>query len=317
MQLRKTQRDSLANKRNTSPALRIWQARYIYLLLLPGVIYYIVWCYGPMYGLLMAFKKFNASLGILHSQWLGMYNFRRIFITPAFSDALRNTLIISFGRILIEFPAPIILAIFINEMRGSRLKRVYQTIYTLPHFLSWVIVSIILKSFLSNSGSINGIIRLLGGTPVDFLANKSTFRALLYGTSIWKSAGWSSIIYMAVLTGIDPQLYEAAEIDGAGRMRRIWHITLPGLKEIIFIQLILSIGNVMNGGFDQIFNMYNASVKSVSDIIDTYVYSITFEATPDYGFSTAVGMFKSVINFILLYSANYLSQLTSGSGLFR
>lgn len=296
---------------------RICDAKYIYLLLLPGIIWFAVWCYGPMSGLLLAFKKFNASLGILHSPWVGLSNFKRIFITPAFYTALRNTLIISFSRILFEFPAPIILAILINEMRGTRLKKVYQTIYTFPHFLSWVVVSMILESFLSNSGSLNGILAAMGMDKVNFLANKSLFRPLLYGTSIWKGAGWSSIIYMAVLTNIDPQLYEAAEIDGASRLQRIWHITLPGLRDIIVIQLILSVGGVMNGGFDQIFNMYNAAVKPVSDIIDTYVYSITFEAVPNYGFSTAVGMFKSAINFVLLIGANYLSKAVSGSGLFK
>lgn len=307
---------SLANSRRTLGS-RIWEARYIYLLLLPGVVWFAVWCYGPMYGLLLAFKKYNAALGILRSPWVGLANFKRIFITPAFGKALKNTLIISFSRILFEFPAPILLAIMINEMRGGKLKRVYQTIYTFPHFLSWVVVSIILESFLSNSGSINGILTALGHEKIDFLANKAIFRPMLYMTSIWKSAGWSSIIYMAVLMNIDPQLYEAAEIDGANRLQRIWHITLPGLKEIIVIQLILSIGNVMNGGFDQIFNMYNAAVKPVADIIDTYVYSITFESTPNYGFSTAVGMFKSVVNFMLLLCANALSKLISGSGLFK
>ena len=296
---------------------RIVEARYIYLLILPGVIWFAVWCHGPMYGLLLAFKKYNASLGILHSPWVGLSNFERIFITPAFGNAFQNTCIISFSRILFEFPAPILLAIIINEMRARSIKRIYQTIYTFPNFLSWVIVSMILESFLSNSGSVNSILAAMGRNKIDFLANKTLFRPLLYLTSIWKSAGWSSIIYMAVLMSIDPQLYEAAEIDGASRLRRIWHITLPGLKGIIVIQLILSIGGVMNGGFDQIFNMYNPVVKPVSDIIDTYVYAITFETAPNYGFSTAVGMFKSIINFALLLSANYLSKLINGSGLFR
>ena len=306
----------MADSRKVPIIRQIWQKRYIYLLLLPGVVYFSVFCYAPMYGLLLAFKRFNASMGILRSPFIGLANFERIFITSAFYRAFQNTLIISFSRLLIEFPSPIILALLINEMRGKKLKRVYQTIYTFPNFLSWVIVATILSTFLSNAGAVNGVLNALGFGRFNFLANLTTFRGILYATSIWKNAGWSAIIFMAAIAGINPELYEAAVIDGAGRLRNIWHITLPGIMPTVVVMFILSIGNVMNAGFDQIFNLSNAVVMPVSDIIDTYVYSITFGAVPNYGFSTAVGMFKSVINLCLLLSANYLVKYVSGHALF-
>ena len=303
-------------KHQRSLWLSIWDARFIYLLLLPGLIFIAIFNYGPIYGLTLAFKKFNAGLGIIASPWIGLKNFERLFNTPAFVDAMRNTLIISFSRLVIEFPFPILLGVLLGEMRFNKAKRVLQTIYTFPHFLSWVIVSGILISFLDNNGPLNGIIFNLGGEKVDFLANTRTFRGLLYATSIWKSSGWTSIIYMAAIAGVNPQLYEAAIIDGAGRIHRIWYITLPSIKPTIVVIFILSVGKIMNAGFDQIFNLQNAVVRPVSEIIDTYVYHITFEAVPDFGFSTAVGMFKSVINLFLLFAANRIIKTISGTGLF-
>jgi putative aldouronate transport system permease protein len=295
--------------------LKIWDARFIYLLLLPGIVHLVIFNYGPIYGLLLAFKRFNAGLGIIASPWVGLTHFRRLMITPAFGFALRNTLIISFSRLIIEFPFPILLGIMLGEIRFRKLSRVMQTVYTFPHFFSWVIVAGILISFLNSNGPLNGIITALGGSKVDFLANTRTFRGLLYSTSIWKGAGWDSIIYMAAISGIDPQLYEAAVIDGAGRIKRIWHITLPCIKPTIVVIFILSVGGIMNAGFDQIFNLQNAVVRPVSEIIDTYVYRISFEAVPDFGFSTAVGLFKSIINLLMLLMANRVVKMISGSGL--
>ncbi|MGI5877616.1 MAG: ABC transporter permease [Christensenellales bacterium] len=294
----------------------VWEARYIYLLLLPGIISILIFNYGPMYGLLLAFKKFNAGLGILRSQWIGLAHFRRLLNTPDFANALRNTLIISFSRLIVEFPFPIILGVLLGEMKFQKTKRVLQTVFTFPHFLSWIIVAGILISFLDSNGPVNAVLAALGHGKVNILANTKTFRSLLYATSIWKGAGWSSIIYMAAISGIDPQLYEAAVIDGASRLQRIWHITLPGIKPTIVVLFILSAGRIMNAGFDQIFNLQNAVVRPVSEIIDTYVYRITFEAVPDFGFSTAVGLFKSVINFALLLVTNRLVKAINGSGLF-
>ena len=296
--------------------LRIWEARYLYLLLLPVLAFLIIFKYIPMVGLQIAFKKYSAKLGIWGSKWIGMDNFRRIFISPDAIQSIRNTLIISFERLIFEFPVPIILAMLINEMPGRHVKRVYQTILTFPHFLSWVIVASILNNFLSNTGSLNSLIQKLGGTPISFLATPRIFRPILYVTANWKHMGYSSIIYIAAIAGIDPTLHEAAIVDGAGRLRRIWSITLPSISSTIIVLFIMQVGNIMNAGFDQTFNMMNDAVKSVADILDTYVYRITFRATPSYGFSAAVGMFKSVINFAMLIVADRVIKLLGGSGMF-
>lgn len=294
----------------------IYASRYLYLMLLPGILYFAIFQYGPMAGLQLAFKKYNARLGIWGSQWVGLQHFRRIFITPASITALKNTIEISLSRLVIEVPFPILLAVMLNEMRGTKLKRVYQTVYTFPHFLSWIVVAAILKIFLNNDGAINMLISSLGGDKVNFLAQESLFRPLLYFTAIWKEAGWSAIIYIAAIAGINQELYEAATIDGASRLQRVWHVTLPGIRTTIAIMFIMAVGNIMNGGFNQIFNLSNGAVKNVSDIIDTYVYNITFLAVPDYGFSTAVGLFKAVINFIMLLTANTVVRKLTGEGMF-
>lgn len=305
----------IINRRSTWS--RIVSSRYIYLFLIPGFIYFAIFAYKPMIGIILAFKQYKARLGIMGSPWAGLKHFERMFRTNEALIALENTIGISLGRLIFEFPFPILLAILINEMRGIKVKRIYQTVYTFPHFLSWVVVGSVLTNFLSDRGTVNAIIRILGGTSVNFLANTSIFRGVIYLTSIWKSAGWSAVIYMAAIAGISPELYEAAVVDGASRLRRIWHITLPGLRQTIVVLFILQVGNMMNGGFDQIFNIYNPVVKPVSNIIDTYVYSITFEAVADYGFSTAVGLFKSVVNVIMLLVANKVVSLLGEGGLFQ
>ena len=294
----------------------IWQARYIYLLLIPGLLFFIIFHYVPMNGVVLAFKKFNARLGIWGSPSVGWANFERIFRTPDALTAIKNTFEINLSRLVFQFPAAIILALLINEMRGTRVKRIYQTVYTFPHFLSWVVVSSILSNFLSNGGLINSIIVRLGGSRVNFLADTALFRPLLYMTHNWKEMGWDSIIYMAAISAIDPTLYEAATVDGASRMQRVIHVTLPCILSTIVILFILQVGRIMNAGFEQIFYMQNAAVMKVSDVLDTYIYSITFKATPNYGFSAAVGLFKSVINLVMLLLANFAVKKASGSGLF-
>lgn len=295
----------------------IWRNRFIYLLLLPGIVYFAVFRYGPMYGLLLAFKKYNARLGIMGSQWIGLDNFRRIFVTPMSMQSIQNTLVISLFRLVFEFPVPILLALLLNEMRGNRLKRVYQTLYTFPHFLSWIVVAALMKSFLSDSGAVNALAVSLGGEKANFLANPSFFRGLLYATADWKEAGWSAIIYIAAIAGINPELYEAAVMDGANRLQRIIHVTLPGILPTISIMMILAVGNIMNGSFEQIFNLRNGAVTQVANTIDVYVYDITFNATPNYGFSTAVGFFKSAINFLMLIIANTVVRKTTGEGIMK
>ena len=308
---------SVINKPRKSLAKRMWDARYLYLLLLPAIIWYAVWCYAPMDGVLLAFKKYSAKLGIWGSKWVGLKNFKRIFITPAAVSSIINTLEISLTRLVVEFPVPILLAIMLNEVKGKNSKKLLQTVYTFPHFLSWVIVSAICTNFFASSGLFNTLLNSMGFESVAFLADKSLFRPLLYFTSIWKESGWSSIIFLAAISGIDPTLYEAAEIDGASRLQQAWYITVSCIRETIVLMFIMQVGGVMNAGFDQIFNMKNGAVASVAQIIDTYVYEITFESAPNYGFSAAVGIFKSVINLILMMLANTVCRKLTGSGLFR
>ncbi|ABP68106.1 binding-protein-dependent transport systems inner membrane component [Caldicellulosiruptor saccharolyticus DSM 8903] len=290
--------------------------KYIYLLLLPGLIFYIIFSYIPMYGVTLAFKEYDYAKGILHSPWVGLRNFEFILMEPEFWQAFRNTIIISFGKLITGFPAPIILAILINELREGRYKKSLQTIYTFPHFLSWVIVAGIIKNLFSSDGAINNALVALGFQKYSFLADARLFRPLLYISEIWKESGWSSIIYLAAISGIDPELYEAAYIDGANRWQRIRYITWPGIKPTAVLLFVLAVGNCMNAGFDQIFNLYNPLVYETGDIIDTYVYRITFLTNPDFGISTAVGLFKSVINFVLLISADRFLKAIGERGIY-
>lgn len=301
----------MASMKKNKTLQAMWKARYIYILLLGYFVWLLIFHYGPMYGLLLAFKKYNARLGIWGSEWVGLDNLKRIFVTPVAMKAIWNTLTISIRRTIFEFPFPIILAVLITEMRGKRLKKVYQTIFTFPHFLSWVVVGAILTNFLSGSGTINTALANMGFEKINFLGNSKIFTSLLFVTANWKGMGWGAIIYMAAIAGIDPTLYDAAKVDGASRWQQIWHITLAGIKSTIAVKLILDIGGIMNAGFDQIFNMRNDVVNSAVTILDTYVYDITFGAVPNYGFSTAVGLFKSVIDFILLILANQVSGYLS------
>lgn len=302
------------NVRKTSLARRLWKARYIYLFLLPGIIVLMIFRYGSMYGVLLAFKKYVASKGIWGSPWVGLKHFQRLFNTPNAVSAVVTTLQISFCRLLFCFPAPIILALLINEMPLRRTSRVYQVIYTFPHFLSWVIVAGMIRTLFKTNGAINELLSLVGVEKINFLGSTGIFRTMLYVTDIWKGAGYGCILYLASISSIDPGLYEAARLDGAGRFRCMWHITLPGMRGVVVISLILAISGMMNAGFDQIFNLRNAVVAKSAQIIDTYVYDITFGSMPDYGFSTAVGLFKSVINCALLLVANFgIKRLTGQS----
>jgi putative aldouronate transport system permease protein len=269
----------------------------------------------PMYGVILAFKEFDFSKGIFGSPWIGLQNFKEIFADPDFARAFFNTIIISLGRLLIEFPIPIVTAILINEIVGSRTRRFFQTVFTFPHFLSWVVVSGILFIFLGSDGMANQMFRAMGLGEINFLGDSSTFRALLFLSDSWKEMGYSSIIYLAAIAGINPELYEAAHIDGAGRMRQALSITWPSIRGTVAVLFILAVGNAMNGGFDQILNLYNPSVYDVSDIIDTYIYRRTFTLGSTFGSSTAIGLFKSVINMALLFLANYLVKRSGEKGL--
>jgi putative aldouronate transport system permease protein len=290
--------------------------KYIYLILMPGLVYYGLFCYGPMYGVLLAFKDYRASLGIWGSPFVGLKNYDYLFHDAEFWQAFKNTLIISFSRIVFQFPVPILLALLLNELREGKFRKMLQTVFTFPNFLSWVIISGIVLNLLGTEGAINHLLGLFGIDRQMFLANKDLFRPLIYMTDIWKSTGWTSIVYLAAIASISPDLYEAAHIDGANRLQRMLYITWPGMRATVVLLLLLSVGNTMNAGFDQIFNMYNSAVLIVADILDTYIYRITFQTSGDFGFSTAVGVLKSVINFVLLVFFDRIAKWSGERGIF-
>ena len=290
----------------------MWDYRWIYLMLLPCMAFFIIFKYVPMYGIQLAFKDYVIK-GIAASPWNNFEHFKYMMTEPEFMPALRNTLIISFYRILFGFPFPILLAIMINEVYMPRYKRVLQTIYTFPHFLTWVVMAGIMLNLLGSTGMVRKVAEIFVpgiGDNWNLLYNKAAFRSLLVISDIWKEAGWGTIIYLAAIAGIDQSLYEAATIDGCNRWQKIWYITLPGIVNMIAIQFVLRVGAVMEGGFDQIFNLYKPPVYETGDIIDTYIYRLSFVENTgvDMGFTTAVGLFKNVINFILLMVANFVTK---------
>lgn len=302
--------------RKPSLGKRIFQNRYMYLLFLPLLVFYAIFLYAPMYGVTLAFKSYDYLGGILGSPWIGLENFRQLLEHPEFMQAFQNTLIISFGRLVFEFPIPIILALFINEIRGTGYKRVMQTIYTFPHFLSWVIVYGLFFNLFSHDGVVNQLLNIMGLKSQEVLQNAGTFRSFLFISDNWKEAGYGTIIYLAAITGISPELYEAGKIDGANRWQLMRYITWPSIKPTVAIMLVLQVAGMMNAGFDQIFNMDNAAVRSVSDIIDTLVFRLTFVTGADFGFTTAIGLFKSVINLILMLIANGVVKKLTGRGIY-
>lgn len=310
-----TKYNELAPMRLKRLMIDIWKNREIYLLILPPVIWYVVICYFPMGGLSLAFKSYSGKIGIWGSTWIGCQNFKAVFDSPMFAQAFWMTIWINIVKLVICFPAPIVLALMLNELRMARSKKIMQTIFTFPNFLSWIIISSIIKNLLSSDGALNGFLAAINAEPVSILGEKHLFRPILYISSIWKSAGWSSIIYLATISGIDQSQYEAAEIDGANRWQRLLYITLPSLMGTISIMFILEIGGMMGGHFDQIYNLQNDVVASEAETLALYIYRITFERKPDYGFSTAVSMFCSVINAILMITANTVSRRLGGGGL--
>ncbi len=292
-------------------------ARYytLTLMFIPVIVYYIIFHYAPMYGIVLAFKDFSLRKGILRSPWVGLAVFRRLFGTVTFTRAFRNTVIISLLRWVTGFPAPILLALMLNELKNLRYKKVVQTISYLPHFLSWIVLSGLFGQLLSPSnGAINYVITKLGGQSIYFLADNRYFRGTLVVTGIWKEIGWGTIVYLATIAGIDQELYEAADCDGANRWRKMWSITLPLMKPTIVILLIMNCGGLMSAGFDQVFNLYNARVYETADIIDTYVYR-TGIGSMEYSLSTAVGLFKNVIGFFLVTGTNFIAKRLGEEGI--
>ncbi len=279
-----------------------------YLMMLSGLVYFALLKYAPMYGVLIAFKDFKIKKGIWGSPWVGLQNFRTFFTSTYCSRLIGNTLIISFTKLVLSSFMSVFFALLLNECTKRRFKRLVQTVSYMPHFLSWVIIYGIVYLFCSESaGYINRIVRMLTGSAIPIMTSNTYFRGLLYFTELWKNTGYASIIYMSVIVGIDPGLYEAATIDGASRWQRIVHITLPAIRSTFIMLTIMNISKIMNAGFDQIYVFYSPQVYQTGDIIDTYVYRAGLEEMR-YGLSTAVGLFKNVIGFTLVFTTNRIAQ---------
>ena len=280
-------------------------------MLLPAVIILILYAYLPMIGVVMAFQKFNISKGIAAfwtSEWVGLANFRRILFLEGSIEAVKNTLIISGMKITSLFVIPIAFSLLLNEVRNSHYKRSIQTLIYLPYFLSWVILGGVLKTLLSGDGVVNQLLSTyFNMEPIFFLGDANKFRSVVIISNLWKEFGFSTIVYLAAITGIDPELYEAGVIDGANRWKQMWHITLPGMRPIIVLTGVLALGGILNGGFDQIFNLYSVPVYSKGDIIDTFVYRLSFQGG-QYSIGTAVGLMKSVVSLIMISTSYYLAK---------
>ena len=306
------------SKRKMSFIKFVTKYKYIHMLAIPGLIYILLFHYVPMYGLIIAFKNYRGAAGfwgIMKASWVGFTNFRIFFQSIYFTRLLSNTIILSVLRLLTSFPLTILFALFLNELKNMRFKKVVQTISYLPHFLSWIVISGLIIILLSpETGPVNQLLKLLGKDPIFFLANPQWFRFVLIVSGIWQGLGWSSIIYIAAMSGISPELYESAEIDGASRSQKMWFITLPGIKEIIAIMLILAVGRIINENFDQIFNLYSPSVYSTADVFETYVYRSGITEAK-FSYSAAVGLFKSVVSLILVVLANFTAKKLGSNAL--
>lgn len=304
------------------PKKNLWktmiQYKYFYLMVLPVLVWYVLFSYAPMYGVTLAFKTYDYSGGILGSPWVGFQHFQNILTDADFRTAFKNTMIISLMKLVIHFPMPIILAILLNEFSRNRAKRFFQTVLTFPHFISWVVLAGIISILLSRDGAINQIVMLFGFDSISPLTDAAWFRPILYITHVWREVGWDSIIYLAALAGINPELYEAAEMDGANRFQRLLNIAWPGMKSTVAILLILHVGQLLSQGasFDQIFNLYSSPVYSVADVIDTYIYRTSFQVGGDFGYMTAAGLIKSVISLALLALANTIVKRMGEEGLY-
>lgn len=298
-------------------AMRLKSDWLLYLMLLPVLAWYIIFCYAPMGGLVLAFKKYSFKLGVWGSKWVGLANFRKLFADKDMMRALRNTLIFGVGGIAISMPCEIALALMLNELRMKRFKKLVQTTVTFPHFISWVVLSGIMINLLASTGIFGQIAQLLGVEYKNPLATTTGYRWFVWISAVWKEVGWGSIIYLAAITGINPDMYEAAELDGATRMQKILHVTLPAIRGTVCIMLILAVGQLLtNGRFDQIFNTYSSPVYSVADTMDTYVFRETFTTGGmNFGYSTAIGVVKSVFGLIMIVTANKIVTASGEQGL--
>ena len=293
----------IADKTNVQRKKKNWQKDWqLHLMILPGLLFILIFKYMPLGGITIAFKEFLPGKGIWVSPWVGLENFEYMLALPDTKRVMWNTLFIAAAKILINFPVPIIISILLNEVKNHRFKRSVQTIIYLPYFISWVILAGIIQDLFAKEGLINQFLGIFGAEPVFFLGNKYAFLGVLIGTDVWKNFGYNTVVYLAAITGIDETLYEAAKIDGANRFQQIWNVTLPGIAPIVVLMMILNLGNVLNAGFEQIFNLYNPLVYETADIIDTFVYRISL-VEANYSLGTAVGLLKSVVSFILIVTS--------------
>ncbi len=289
----------------------------LYIMSIPVVLYYLIFMYGPMFGLVIAFKDFNIVKGILESPWVGLKHFQEFFANAYFWRLLKNTLLLSFYSILFGFPLPIIFAILMNELSGSRFKRTVQTVTYLPHFISLVVMCGMITDFLSSSGVISQLVAAISGTDAqNLLGDPKYFRTIYVVSGIWQSIGWESIVFLAALTGVDTQLYEAATIDGAGRFRKIISVTLPAIIPTIVVMFIMRVGSVMTIGYEKIILLYSEATWETADVISSFVFRRGLSSAGQYSYTTAVGMFQSVTNLIVLCVANWISKKFTDSGLF-
>ena len=289
--------------------------RQLVFMLIPVVIFFAVFSYYPLYGILIAFKDYSISKGILGSPWAGLRYFRQFFLSPYFGRLLRNTVLISVYSLLWGFPVPIIFALLLNEFKDGKFKRLIQTVSYLPHFISPVVIcGILIDIFSPQGGVVNALLYSLTGKRINFFGEPEWFRAMYVGSGVWQEFGWNSIIYLAAITGINPDLYEAARIDGAGRLRQIWHVTLPGIKPTILTLLILNLGNIMSVGYEKIILLYSPTTYETADVISTYVYR-TGLLSQQYSYAGAVGLFNSVINIAILVLCNFVGKKLFGVGI--
>lgn len=290
------------------------KCKWLYVMLAIPLLQYLLFRYAPLTGIQVAFKNYNIFKGMWYSPWAGMKYFKEMFANPQFWSALRNTVVLNLLDLIFGFPVPIILAIMLYEMRSRKLKRVYQTLMYLPHFLSWVIVGSLVSKLFGSTGMVNNIIKATGGSGVNFLMDETNWIIMYVATGIWQSAGWGTIIYLAAISGVNVELYEAAEVDGCGRMRRIWYVTLPCIMPTIIVMLILRLGQMVGIGFERPYVMMNDMVKNVAEVTSTFVYNNGIK-NARYSLSTAVDLFGSLVNMMFVVGANWLTKRLGEGGL--
>ncbi len=307
---------TIASRKKGSKLVRDYKKYWqLYMLAVPMILFYILFIYAPMYGIVIAFKDFSIVKGIWASPWIGWEQFDKVFSNLFFKRALLNTMFISIGKVILGFPVPIIIALLLNEVRVKWFKGLFQNVMIIPYFLSWVVFAGILENLFNASGLINGILAAYNVEAISFLAESNWFLGIVFISDIIKGAGWETIIYLAALSSIDPQLYEAAETDGASRWKQTIHITLPGIAGTIVILLILRVGYLMYAGFEQIFALYSPIVYERADILDTFVYRLGIEQG-NYSFAAAAGLFQGLIGLVLLFSVNWITKRMGSNGLF-